>query len=579
MKKFFYTLLVAAGITTLSFVPCMAGEMNGEESRVYSAASGSFTYSGETYYANSEYLAQLSAYLCRDDVDLTAAQADSAIRSMGRKTNIKKAIDRGYISKAGGNGDNQPSTESEGTPGGGQTPSTEGAGAQDTERNTEDGKKPNTERDTQNGGGSKGDKEQDNGKPGNAGDAELGNTEKGGNAGGNAAGNAGNTKEFDSAGQAEESYLNEEEKQEREEILATRPQKDEAENGEITYDTINNQIIFSGSKNQKIVIPNAFRYIKGTHTRSMFTVVELILLGVTVISLGVLFAFRCFSFQKKRHKLSYSNHKRRRILRKVFGAVLVAVLAVNIFVTAAGIGVQLGLFQSSRITDMLSASGYYHESFNEMQEEIYEIMEENGCPQNACDSVVTYDRYLFATRNHVQMTLKGLKPSAEYTDISSEVKEALEGVLYLTDETKEELGEAVHGLYQQSVKNIIGETLYGIKQIFLNVFRVNMVIAVIDILLCIFVLLFMDHYKHRAMKKIAASLLGASLLICTVAAVILIGKPYTSLYIEPDYLYLFAVEYIRWVTKVFAVLAAVGALAAFFVWMAGKGMKRTMQEK
>ena len=73
--------------------------------------------------------------------------------------------------------------------------------------------------------------------------------------------------------------------------------------------------------------------------------------------------------------------------------------------------------------------------------------------------------------------------------------------------------------------------------------------------------------------------MGASLLICGVAAVILIGKPYTSLYIEPDYLYLFAVEYIRWVTKVFAVLAAVGALAAFLVWMAGKGMKRTMQEK
>ena len=570
MKRFFYTLLTTAGITVLSFVPCMAGGMNGEEARVYAAASGSFTYSGETYYANSEYLAQLNAYLCRDDVDLTAEQADSAIRSMRRKTNIKKAIDSGYISKASSGGGAEPSTEGQGGTENGSTPSTEGNAPKDTERNTESGKEPDTERDTQTGGtkgGGKNEKE----KPGKNENVNQNDTQtaEGG------VKNPGNTTVFDSAGQADEAYLNEEKKQEREDILATRPKKDEAENGEITYDTVNNQIIFSGSKNQKIV----FRYIKGTHTRSMFTVVELILLTITVISIGTLFVFRCFSFQKKKHKLSYSNHKRRRVLRKIFGAVLVAVLAANIFVTAVGAGVQLGLFQSSRITDMLSSSGYYHESFDDLQDEIRGIMEESGCPKDACDSVVTYDRYLFATRNHVQLTLKGQKPSAEYTDISAEVRDALDGVLYLTDESKDEIGEAVLTIYRQSVKNIIGETLYGIKRIFWNVFRINLAIAAAEIVLCILALLFMDHYKHRAMKKIAAALLGASLLICGVAAVILIGKPYTSLYIEPDYLYLFAVEYIRWVTKVFAVLAAVGALAAFLVWMAGKGMKRTMQEK
>lgn len=59
-----------------------AGGINGNESRVIGAASGTFTYNGGTYKASSGSLGQLRAYLAGDDVDLTAAQASSAISQM-----------------------------------------------------------------------------------------------------------------------------------------------------------------------------------------------------------------------------------------------------------------------------------------------------------------------------------------------------------------------------------------------------------------------------------------------------------------------------------------------------------------
>ena len=620
MKKIIYMMAVALGIVSLSAVECHAGSINADEARLYSAASAGFTYEGESYYASGEYLAKLSSYLSRDDIDLTKAEVNSHIRSMNRKTNIKKAIDNGYIVKAGtntpepdteGKDDTQKPdnpTETETTSGSTETETTDtekrgstenpsNTETPDTEKNTGN-KEPDTQKEepgtqtgepaTENGkktpnkDDKKNNRKDDGNKGGNSGNTDQNggdrNTEIGGTSDGGTS--SGQTTTFDSAAQADEAeYSNAAKQQERKDILATRPDKEDASSGEITYDIENNQIIFSGSRNQRIIIPYAFRQIKGTHTRSTFTTIELVLLALTMISGGVLFAFRCLSFQKKQKKVSYSNHKRRRMLRKVFGGVLMLVLAVNICAVAAGTGLQVGLFQSGRITDMLSASGYYHESYDALAEDIHQLLEENDCPQNACDNVITYDRYLFATRNHVQMTLQGKTPSAEYTDISGQVAEALDGVVYLTDESKADIGDAVLKVYRQYVKNIIGESIYEIKRIFTNIFRINMFLAGINIILDILLLLFMDHYKHRGMKRIALSIGLAVVLVCVAAAVVLFGKPYTRLYIEPDYLYLFAVEYIRFMTRIFLIMAAVGAVAALAVGVAARRMKKSLYEK
>lgn len=110
------------------------GDMNADESRVYSAAGGTFTYNNESYHATPEYLAKLSAYLCRDDINLSSAQADASIRIMNRSTNIKKAISSGYIVL---NSTPTPSTENGSQNGGTSTEtSTEKTNTEKTNTNT-----------------------------------------------------------------------------------------------------------------------------------------------------------------------------------------------------------------------------------------------------------------------------------------------------------------------------------------------------------------------------------------------------------------------------------------------------------
>lgn len=600
MKKLIFTIIIALGISTFFAGTCMAGDMNADESRVYSAAGGTFTYNNESYRSTPEYMAKLSAYLCRDDIDLSSAQADASIRTMNRSTNIKKAISSGYLVAVSAP---TPSTENGNQNGGTSTEtSTEKTNTNtntntnsstntntNTNTNSTEKTKPGTNTSTEKGSESKSNtgKGSDSDKS-NSSDVNNQGTSSNDGAGTSAAvGDDSNnnqasvdkTSTFDSNASAEEaSFTNKKNQQQREEILETRPQKTEAPAGVVTYDEVNNEIVFSGSHDQTIVIPSSFQKIKGTHTRNLFAFAEGLLLVIT-ISCGIaFFVFRCYSFQKKSNKNHYGNHKTRRKLRSILGNVVVVVMAVNIFVVLMGAGIQIGMFQNARVTDTLSSSGYYHESYQDLLKEVHAKMLVADCPQNACDDVITYDNYLFATRNHVQMALKGQKSTAEYSDISTDVASALEGVTYLTDDSRKQIGQDVLALYQQYVGNIIGESMHGMKQIFDNIFGINMILAILDIIVSVLILLFMDHYKHRGMKKIAAAIGIASFVVLAASIVIIIFKPYSKLYIEPDYLYLFVAAYIRFVTKVFICLAAGGAVLAALVQFAGAGMKKRLQE-
>lgn len=88
-------LMLTCALTIASTMNVQAGEINANEARLVSAASGTFTYEGKTYHASSQYVGELRAYLSRDDVDLTAADVSSLISDMN--ANIPAGVKEGYL--------------------------------------------------------------------------------------------------------------------------------------------------------------------------------------------------------------------------------------------------------------------------------------------------------------------------------------------------------------------------------------------------------------------------------------------------------------------------------------------------
>lgn len=118
MKKSFCglpMLMLTCVLTIAGAMNVQAGEINANEAKLVSAASGTFTYEGKTYHASSQYIGELRAYLSKDDVDLTAADVSSLISDMN--ANIAAGVQEGYLvpdveeTEEDGNGDEESEGE------------------------------------------------------------------------------------------------------------------------------------------------------------------------------------------------------------------------------------------------------------------------------------------------------------------------------------------------------------------------------------------------------------------------------------------------------------------------------------
>ena len=74
---------------------CSAGGLNDSEQGVVAAAGGIFEWEGHTYRAKQGYIDSLVAYLSGDDVDLDAADCQTAIQKMYE--NIGRGVAEGYL--------------------------------------------------------------------------------------------------------------------------------------------------------------------------------------------------------------------------------------------------------------------------------------------------------------------------------------------------------------------------------------------------------------------------------------------------------------------------------------------------
>lgn len=98
MKKTFCGLPLLTLICMLTIggaMPVQAGEINANEARLVSAASGTFTYEGKTYRASAGYVDELRSYLSGDEVDLTAEDVNSLISDM--YANVGAGVQDGYL--------------------------------------------------------------------------------------------------------------------------------------------------------------------------------------------------------------------------------------------------------------------------------------------------------------------------------------------------------------------------------------------------------------------------------------------------------------------------------------------------
>ena len=103
-----FTFLLSIIFVLISPLTGCASGLNASEQELVAKAKGTFEWNGKEYRAKQTYIDQLTAYLCREDVDLNADTCAAAAAEM--YGSVERGVTEGYLYEVGGSGETAADT-------------------------------------------------------------------------------------------------------------------------------------------------------------------------------------------------------------------------------------------------------------------------------------------------------------------------------------------------------------------------------------------------------------------------------------------------------------------------------------
>lgn len=155
------------------------------------------------------------------------------------------------------------------------------------------------------------------------------------------------------------------------------------------------------------------------------------------------------------------------------------------------------------------------------------------------------------------LTTEGITPTVE--------QEAnLEG--YITSVTK---------IYTDAVKMPLISVFMQARTIYNKIFPIGIAACGIFILVCLFLIIRMHHWFHRALRYVAYSTLATMLMTAIVPLVLLDSGFYKKIHLAPEYFYNFAMSYISNIFETFLYLSVTWAIISGIIMVFIQIIKRS----
>ncbi len=303
---------------------------------------------------------------------------------------------------------------------------------------------------------------------------------------------------------------------ETKEKLKKRPLKEEASAAVVLEDS--NLVVTTGDR-KPVVISKSNSPLPSV-IQGITLGIGICLLAVTLVCGVVLWVKRCLSFGRPKHRRARPGHSKRRKIRHFIRNILTVTTSIALFGCFLFVILYAGLFYKKAIIQSMQSSGYFRYEYAEY---IAGMGTDTG--ENSSEGELkTYEQYFYMMK---QNTLKALDGETETT---------------LPD-------------------NNIAPYIGNLKTAYMEMLKSSGSCMLASAVLGIILMLFMDQRRERGVKHTAAAQITASSVLLVLAAALVIAKPYAHLYIEPDYLYLFLMEYIGWCVKI---MISVTAFAVAF---------------
>lgn len=300
----------------------------------------------------------------------------------------------------------------------------------------------------------------------------------------------------------------------------------------------------------------------------------LVLLFVSIVCIYVEFKHGYFT------KMREEDKKPNGSIRGILSGVMTVSLFICVAAIFVGTTLFAGAFRSATVTKALENSSYYEYAYANMVQNTVRILAENNIDTSALSETLSYDEFSSVVKKQIQKQLSTLDGSTNISKIKKEVNAEI--VQYYEKQEKEEQKESGETLTKKEKKenkeareanaNIITNSImtnyekyadfyvaHFIRQVKRDVravFQIVFVVAALTSVIDIVGLYRLYEKRYKGLHRIALPFLIVSLLGIISSAIVYFAKPYSMIYLTPEYMYYFALKYFDSATKTLLVSSA-----------------------
>lgn len=518
-----FVLLAISVFAPLYSVRAESG-INENEAWIVAVINGVFEYDGHYYRAKDSYIAEATAYLNRDGVDLTADQAAKAVNYI--YSHVADGIAAGYIYEIYFDDPTEDTSEdiTEDT-----TEDTTEMSSGKTEEVTTENPKKTTEDST--------DKTEDPKKTTDKTDesgtteasTEPGSTEAGKTEDGEATTGespygvdlptddhgaivittgADKTAYDDILSEVRLDELEESDKVNDKDI-EDRPEEEDAD-AKVKIDEETGDIIISN--NDDTEKKRVVRYFPEWLVKTVL-IIALAAFSITVLVSVFAALNKCFVLSSSKRRKYRKGHTRRKKIRKVSRWILTGCAVLEIIIPALAGSLALVMFRKDTVMTNLNKGGYFRYEYTNYLVSAAADISSSTAEKEAINTentveILSYEEYLFKAKKEVSVTLSGQNTDDKILKVNA-------------------------------AKNV-----HDIRREFNNRLSLPVMIACIGLLMSLAAMYLLDGIRSRGVRYISMSLVIAGLIILMGGVIMYAAGLHTRIYAEPDYLYYFIREVI-----------------------------------
>ena len=521
---------------TLNAKASLAGSINSAEQQAINAATSPFEYNQKKYVVNSSYVAQATAKLSADNVDLTEGEAQSYIQQFN--SSHQELVEEGYCDELpSGDTDNSKDNKSKGDK------------SNDNKSDDKtDEKKHTTNESNKNKkflklflGDEKDKIVEKTAEPSTENDAKY------------------------SEETAQPSTENDAKYSEKTaQPSSTEPANvwtDEEEEIGIT-DTIESKDMDYTYDNSIKIKYNGSEYNSGyaflhevTHKNDIYILwVVFLLVGIIAVLLQFLYIF----------KIKKKGDKNRKIRMSISIFSGIAICGITIVVIASLV-LRFGYLSKSNIDRELMESDYFSGVAQTAKQMGQQELKVAGYDENIAGEVFTLSNVYITEKQYIEKIVANGKAEISTDKISNLLKEK---ITTGSKEKNQETIEKLENVYKLALSFKFGDGIYKFINEFKNKFVAIVATSVALLIIMFYVLFKMYSYKHKSVRVFSYAITIGSLMAFVVGFIAKLKYNADSIEVSPIYYKNFIASYVGWNINICIYISAIGVLLGivlFFV--------------